>query len=895
MRSKKNKFSYLFPSPKVGLKLLIGVIIFITFFSIFINLFNDYLVKYIFSRISIGSWFFDVFYLIVFLGLCFGICSRLKNEGFISDYFYFEETKGERIVRLEPKYYYGLAFYLVILFCYSFFRFGFGIYGVYFEFYPVFNSPFYIADLFYLTGLFYYLILTRNVSKLYEKFNDESNSLKEAACLLEDAPIDSEEEDELEGLFGSTSNKIIEIIKKNDFKKAFTIGLSGEWGDGKSSVFNLCKRKLQKNYREEIVVVDFSPWFGFDKEVLIKDFFTSIAEKIDSGISLEFNRYADQVIHAEYGSDLIRFAKSLFIKEKSLERRFDDINNKIRVLNKKIVVFVDDVDRLDKEEIFELLKLIRKTANFHNFFFVIAYDREYVNNSITEYNASATSRYLDKIINVEINLPYFDRRDLFSYLFKVLKSKKEVFKEFMLADLEKNILKSSNKHDFIYWISNFRDVKKILNSIFSTYNFSENDLNLYDVLSLEILRLKHPYIYRLIYTHKDQLLGIDSSGDYYYFKSRSGFPIRSNNLNKKVTEKTILEEYLEIYYKQHEIHENEQKQIVKLIEKLFAINDINMWSITKGMAKIEKYNFVCYVSNFEKYFAHVARKNVLTRLEIKQLKNEDDIEKFNKLIEELYLYKERDFIFELKKEAGGKGGYINHQHIKNYFHAYMYLMTKLIDNDSNNLDTSYTGDLIFSSLSNTLNNLKIDGITDKNRLKEIVKELFDTLDSEYLYCGTLVLEELKINLEDKPPLDSDLFPLTTEQINRLQEDYLIRYLENENKFDPRFWALYLYAERNNKLSDSKLSTIHKKIVEKNEDVDVFASFLKSILKNGKLIPRTYDDFKKLIEVFYRPFVEFEKLLDKLDDGSNSIIKKEFKAFHEDLLEKELAERLNLNK
>lgn len=880
MRSKKNKFRYLFPSSKVGLKLLVGVIIFIAFFSIFINLLNDYLVTYIFSRISTGSWFFDIFYPIVFFVLCIGVYSRLKNEEFINDYFYLEETKGERIVRLQPKYYYEFVFYLVSLFCYLFFRFGFGIYEIYFEFYPVFNSSIYIADLFFLTSLFYFLVLTRNVLKLYKKLNDASNSPKEANWLLEDGPIDSEEDDELEGLFGSTSNKIIEIIKKNDFKKAFTIGLSGEWGDGKSSVFNLCKRKLQKDNKEEVVVVDFSPWFGFDKEVLIKDFFTSIAEKIDSGVSSKFNRYADQVIHADYGSDLIRFAKSLFIKEKSLEWRFEDINNKIRVLNKKIVVFVDDVDRLDKEEIFELLKLIRKTANFYNFFFVIAYDREYVNNSITEYNASATSRYLDKIINVEINLPYFDRRDLFSYLFKVLKSKKEVLTESMLDDLEKTILKSSNKHDLIYWISNFRDVKKILNSIFSTYNFSENNLNLYDVLNLEVLRLKHPYIYRLIYTQKDQLLGVDSSGECYYFKSRSGSPIRKDNFKEKETEteKTILEKYLEIYYKQHEIHENEQKQIVKLIKKLFAIGDVNVWFITKGIAKTEKYNFVCYVSNFEKYFAHVARKNVLTELETDQLKDEDDIEKFNKLIGELYLYKEKDFIFELKKEAGGKGGYISHQHIKNYFHAYMYLMTKLIDNDSDNSDTSFTGVLSFSSLSNTLNNLKIDGITDKNRLKEIVKELFDTLDSEYLYCGTLVLEELKRELEDWYSLDSALFPLTTEQINRLQEGYLIRYLENKNKFDPRFWALYLYAERNNKLSDSKLSAIHKKVIEKNEDVDVFASFLESILIARKLILRTYDDFEKLIEVFYKSLDEFDKLLDKLDDGDNSKIKKEYKTF-----------------
>jgi len=51
---------------------------------------------------------------------------------------------------------------------------------------------------------------------------------------------------------------------------------------------------------------------------------------------------------------------------------FDTINGTLRKLNKQLVVFVGDIDRLDKEEITEVMRLIRNTANFYNTVFIVA-------------------------------------------------------------------------------------------------------------------------------------------------------------------------------------------------------------------------------------------------------------------------------------------------------------------------------------------------------------------------------------------------------------------------------------------------------------------------------------------------------------------------------------------
>ena len=47
-------------------------------------------------------------------------------------------------------------------------------------------------------------------------------------------------------------------------------------------------------------------------------------------------------------------------------------------VDKPILIFIDDVDRLEKEELSALLKLIRNTADFPKLFYIIAADDTYL-------------------------------------------------------------------------------------------------------------------------------------------------------------------------------------------------------------------------------------------------------------------------------------------------------------------------------------------------------------------------------------------------------------------------------------------------------------------------------------------------------------------------------------
>ena len=70
-------------------------------------------------------------------------------------------------------------------------------------------------------------------------------------------------------------------------------------------------------------------------------------------------------------------------KEGSADRRAK-LTKELQKLGRPIVVVIDDIDRLSTTEIRDIFKLVRLTASFPNIVYVLAFDRERVENALTE-------------------------------------------------------------------------------------------------------------------------------------------------------------------------------------------------------------------------------------------------------------------------------------------------------------------------------------------------------------------------------------------------------------------------------------------------------------------------------------------------------------------------------
>ena len=169
-----------------------------------------------------------------------------------------------------------------------------------------------------------------------------------------------------------------------------------------------------------------------------------------------------------------------------MKKKIDDT---LKRLNKKIVIYIDDLDRLDSTELLEVMRLIRNTADFRNTFFVVAYDRNYVLNALEKHNPINLQNYLDKIFQLEITLPYFNKVILREKLSQLI-SKKWSIEDY--SELHKIII---NATQIDGWLDNMRDVTRLANAVLLNYSKLHEEVDFYDFLKIEVLRLKYPSVY----------------------------------------------------------------------------------------------------------------------------------------------------------------------------------------------------------------------------------------------------------------------------------------------------------------------------------------------------------------------------------------------------------------
>ena len=198
-----------------------------------------------------------------------------------------------------------------------------------------------------------------------------------------DIPINETDQDSFgrDDLAQRLATRIKNTNVQND---AFSIGIESPWGFGKTSFINLLCNHLKD---KDTVIIKFNPW-NYEKErSLVDAFFSELRETLkvyDSSLSTKLTEYGNILSHSNH--DTIKLSAE-FIKclsSQSMNNKRNEINAAIKDIGKLILVVIDDLDRLDKDEIITVLKLIRNSANFPNMVFVSAYDREYLVETLRE-------------------------------------------------------------------------------------------------------------------------------------------------------------------------------------------------------------------------------------------------------------------------------------------------------------------------------------------------------------------------------------------------------------------------------------------------------------------------------------------------------------------------------
>lgn len=362
----------------------------------------------------------------------------------------------------------------------------------------------------------------------------------------------------------------LKILGTSPLEKAFVIAINSPWGFGKSGFLLLIEQFFQEKRssefvlnairyssvldvieihnlftrQQDVIIVRYNPWKNFDNRKVVQDFFDELStaiSKYDSQLSQKVKSYAaflnklDESIFAK----VIELAIDAFQSEQTLLQLFEEINISIKRIQKRIIVFVDDLDRLTGDELVDILKLIRNTGNFANTFFILAYDHNYVLNTIDKQNLiSFKEEYLHKIVQLEVVLPIFKRNILLQFL-------EQQIREYSNYDFDKirfaineistiSVLRNpapgtsqSNPEliaEYFFRLQemddslifaifrNPRDVVRFVNSFKLSFDAIGAVADVYEIILLEILKVKYLSIYQLV-SNKRFLKVVDQKYD----------------------------------------------------------------------------------------------------------------------------------------------------------------------------------------------------------------------------------------------------------------------------------------------------------------------------------------------------------------------------------------------
>lgn len=401
----------------------------------------------------------------------------------------------------------------------------------------------------YLLMIPLFVFLMSAVVTYFRQFFSTKQELK--TKYAEDIIIRAIGEDKLQ--YDSIVNRIENFIKYENFQKSFTIGLVGPWGNGKSSIVNLVASKINPEVsyykfwkrKNDLIVIHFLPYLNHKEDDIISEFFTSLSRELSrfSGkLSNQILDYSNRVTNLYNNKNILELVKESSIHDNIPSKQlYDDINDQLCRIGKKIVVFIDDLDRLNEVEILQVLKLIRNTANFNNTIFVVAMDKDYVLSRLKANNHILDSRFIDKFFQLEVYLPELESDSIrLSFVDELMNSP--------LADLigfgqKLNEALNNKRNLFDLHIKNFRDAKRVINQIIFEYPLFQDELDLKDFMNFVYLKLKFPKAIKLLNDNRNELLEITGGGRFYSLK--------------KVNEKT-----------------NEEQKQYKLFEEIININSI---------------------------------------------------------------------------------------------------------------------------------------------------------------------------------------------------------------------------------------------------------------------------------------------------------------------------------
>ena len=317
------------------------------------------------------------------------------------------------------------------------------------------------------------------------------------------------------------ANRIAEAILSLPETAGFVMSLEGPWGYGKTSILNLVARYYDQLPEENRpIICSFNPWMVGNAETLVQSFLVQLAaaigltDNVKSGAKAakELLSYSSVftalkfIPGAEPWASIVKGVieavgtaseKISDLKKLNVEQQRSSVVTALGELDRRIIVFIDDLDRLPPAEVFAMVRLVKAVGDFPGVVYLLCFEPGYVQETLKGHGIESASEYLDKVVQTRLTLPQISKDDLAAMLNHELDKLSEKAKEEYFQKL-------SERHNELYFaglrnlLETPRDIKRLFNRLRFVEPGCRGEVNLADLIALETLAIKAPSVFQNI-------------------------------------------------------------------------------------------------------------------------------------------------------------------------------------------------------------------------------------------------------------------------------------------------------------------------------------------------------------------------------------------------------------
>lgn len=378
-----------------------------------------------------------------------------------------------------------------------------------------------------------------------------------------EAPIRTASEDRLRR--ADFAGRIAGVLSELSLREGRVFAIRGGWGFGKSSLKNLITERLDAR-SDGADWLDFNPWQWGGGDAIARALFSQIADRLggehskaalaraealrrygtiltgagaqlkDAGrtghlVSMVLTNASVIAVASAIGFDLPTAAKVAAVLaalsvgvpllgrvlshlgrdrgNEPLDKVRKALEVRLRELDRPLVAFVDDIDRLEPEQIRMLLRQVKANANLPNIVFVLLFQPSIVERALDPVADGDGRAFLEKIVQANFDLPAVPA----SVVHRIFGDE--------LSELAEPYATEANGFSQTRWgnafvgciqplLRNMRDARRLISSIAVHIPLHTAgdvfEVNVIDFLLLEALRVFEPNLHEALFRERELVL-----------------------------------------------------------------------------------------------------------------------------------------------------------------------------------------------------------------------------------------------------------------------------------------------------------------------------------------------------------------------------------------------------